>query len=121
MLGAQRWIVGENPGRQVVQLPPSRARQRRIDAVSNERVHELESIRNQPQKRVAQQRLASAALIANQRPEIGEGKALSEDRSRLDGASIIRGEKIGSREHDALNRIRKFSVDKVAGRTQQLF
>src|SRR5271166_55008 len=115
MLGAQRRIVNENPGGQVVQMPPSRSRQRRIDPVSNERVNELKSIRNRPQKRVAQQRLAGAALIADQRPEVGEGEALPEDRSRLDCAPVMRREKIGSREHDALNRIRKFSVDKVAG------
>ena len=76
MLGAQRRIVDENPGGQVVQRPPSRARQRRIDTVSNERVDELESIRNRPQKRVAQQRFAGAALIADQRAEVGEGEAL---------------------------------------------
>jgi len=104
-----------------VKLPPFSAHQRRIDAVSNERVHELESIRHRPQKRVAQQRLASTALIADQGPEVGEGEALTKDRSRLDCAPVIRGEKIGPREHDALNRARKSSVDKIAGRPQQLF
>ena len=51
-----------------MKLSPSGPRQRRVDAVPHERVHELQTVGDRPQEGVPQKRLAGGARILDQRP-----------------------------------------------------
>ena len=120
MFGAQHGIVDEDRGCGFVQFPPSRMGERTVDAVAHQRMGELEAVPDRPQKDVSHQRVAGVARLLKQGPEMGQTEALAEDGSSLDGAPVLRGQKIGAGEHDILNRTRKPPVGEVPRAPQQL-
>src|SRR5271170_889543 len=110
MLGPQHGVFEENLRSRSVKVPPSRARQRRIYAVTHEGVDKLQSVSDWPQEGVSEERVAGVKRIGNQRAEVGEGEALAKNGRHFDRALVIRRKEIGPREHDALNRARQPAV-----------
>ena len=120
MLGAQRRIALAIPlGRLRVQRPASRVRDRRVDAIADERMAEEEVGAVWLHEMVGDQRVARVVRQAGQVPHERERKALADDRGRPQRDALTLRQAVHPRQHEAVHRGGQ-TVLVLVRRTQQL-